>query len=619
MTFRSRAGEGRVSFLREVDLGKDFPPYVEIGGKLGFIPNLYRAQSLLPYTIEALAELDSAILLREKALSRVFKEQLLLCLCASWRSSYCVAQHSRILSSLGVPEAQIERLLADDCQAGLSPAETALLDYGLKLSHYGPWIRAQDVEKLRALGHDYDSIYEAALVTALASYICTLAAGLAPEPDAAPRKLPSGDGNAPGSSARIKAPHGPPTTLTRGPYVPTLYRSPMTFRPFKLLQESHGYVPNFFRAQTMWPEMVEPVADAVVKILMPEDVLSRAQKEYILLAVSAANLNSYCVAVHCNLLRGLGVSPEEGDQIAVDYRESVLSPADKAMVDFALKVTARPSEFGRQDIEGLRARGFTEEQVLECLAVTALNNFANTLQLGLGIVPDFEPPEAFEQKKLHLSAHAIRPTPEEQAAPAPARAVEDPDAGLVAEAQGGNLDAFEALVRRHSRTVYRCLMAILGNPDEAQDAMQDAFLSAFRHIARFQGRSKFSTWLVSITRNTALQRLRDRREMESLDEQGHESEAEFRPRQVRAWGDDPERMYSQSETQQIVQKAIMGLPANYRVAVILRDVEQFRTDEVAKQLGLSVPALKARLLRGRLMLREALSPYFAEGVGRSAR
>ena len=82
--------------------------------------------------------------------------------------------------------------------------------------------------------------------------------------------------------------------------------------------------------------------------------------------------------------------------------------------------------------------------------------------------------------------------------------LQDADAELVAQAQGGSLEAFEELVRRHTQLIYRTLMAILGNPADAQDAMQDTLLSAFKHISGFQGRSKFSTWLVSIARNTAL-------------------------------------------------------------------------------------------------------------------
>ena len=117
-------------------------------------------------------------------------------------------------------------------------------------------------------------------------------------------------------------------------------------------------------------------------ILLPEDTLTRSQKESILLAVSAANLNSYCVAVHCNLLRGLGVPAEEGDQIAVDHHRSSLTEADKALLDFAIKLGSRFSEFSPEDMIRLRAVGFIDPQILECEVVTALNNFANCLQDG---------------------------------------------------------------------------------------------------------------------------------------------------------------------------------------------------------------------------------------------
>ena len=165
--------------------------------------------------------------------------------------------------------------------------------------------------------------------------------------------------------------------------------------------------------------------------------------------------------------------------------------------------------------------------------------------------------------------------------------------------------------------LFRSLMAILGDPEEAQDAMQDAFLNAFKHIGEFQRRSKFSTWLVSIARNAALERLRGRKNMESLDEGGLEGEEEFRPRQVRTWQDNPEQMYSETEIRGLVERGVMRLPAKYRVVVMLRDIEQLSTEEVAQELGLSVPALKARLLRGRLMLRELLSPHFTVSARRT--
>ena len=173
------------------------------------------------------------------------------------------------------------------------------------------------------------------------------------------------------------------------------------------------------------------------------------------------------------------------------------------------------------------------------------------------------------------------------------------------------MDAFEELVRRHTQLIYRALIAILGDGAEAQDAMQDTLLSAFKHIGSFQGRSKFSTWLVSIARNAALQRLRGRRNTESLDQNDTEDDRAFRPRQIAAWQDNPEQSHSRTEMRQLVEKGLLQLPAKYRVIVMLRDIEQLSTDDVARQLGLSVPAVKTRLLRGRLILREWLSPHLA--------
>jgi RNA polymerase sigma-70 factor (ECF subfamily) len=249
--------------------------------------------------------------------------------------------------------------------------------------------------------------------------------------------------------------------------------------------------------------------------------------------------------------------------------------------------------------------------------VTALNNFANFLQAGLGIEHDFDPPLAFEQKKAHLTAVFARPT--EQASPVSSAAadVEDPDAELTAHARAGNLEAFEELIRRHSRLVYRALTAILGNQDHAQDAMQDVMLSAYEHIAGFQSRSKFSTWLVSIARNKAIEYLRKRKNEVSLDESVFGEDQDFRPRELRDWVDNPEQAYSRQEIQQLIEKGIMALPAKYRTVVMLRDIEHLSIEEIARQLGLSVPAVKVRLLRGRLMLREWLTPHFAPGARRA--
>ena len=312
------------------------------------------------------------------------------------------------------------------------------------------------------------------------------------------------------------------------------------------------------------------------------------------------------------------MSTDEGEQIALDHHRSSLPDADKAMLDFAIKLGSKFPEYSLDDVTRLRAVGFTDQQILECEVVTALNNFANVLQMGLGIEHDFEPPLAFEQKKANLCAALDRPTAEGSSISPVTMPVEDPDAELTAQAQAGSLDAFEELMRRHSRLVYRALAAILGDPDQAQDAMQDVMLSAYEHVAGFQARSKFSTWLVSIARNKAIEYLRKRKNEISLDEASFREDQDFRPRELRAWVDNPEQAYSRLEVQQLIEKGIMALPAKYRTVVMLRDIEQLAIEETARQLGLSVPTVKVRLLRGRLMLREWLAPHFAAGSRRAA-
>ena len=597
-----------MSFLSEAQLENRSGPLVAFQEAHGFIPNLLRAQTLLPRVIEAQAILENAVSLREGAISRVQKERILLSVAADRQDTYCVAVDSKLLSSLGLSDGQIDNLLNDSSHADLSAADFASLQFCLKLSRHAPSVCWQDIEALRTCGFGDESIFEAVVVTALAVYRCTLSLGLGPEPDFGPRKLPSTRID----QLRGPAPHGllhdaHKGAQRKGPYVHAPYLSAKTFAPFAVIQKSHGFIPNFFRAQTLRPDLLEAELEAVGRILLPEDALTRVQKECILLAVSAANLNSYCVAMHCNMLRGLGMPSEDGDQVAVDHHESNLPDPDKALLDFAVKLGARRSAISHEDVVKLKTLGFTEEQILECVVVTALNNFANTLQMGLGIEPDFAPPPVFEENKMHLSAAALTPMQREGAVHLVT--LQDADSELVAQAQGGQLDAFEELVRRHTQLIYRTLMAILGNALDAQDAMQDTLLSAFKHISGFQGRSKFSTWLVSIARNTALQSLRGRKNVDSLDGGEYEEDRDFRPRQIKAWQDNPEQCHSKAEIRQLVERGLLQLPAKYRVVVMLRDIEQLSGDDVSRQLGLSVPTVKTRLLRGRLMLREWLSPH----------
>jgi RNA polymerase sigma-70 factor (ECF subfamily) len=300
---------------------------------------------------------------------------------------------------------------------------------------------------------------------------------------------------------------------------------------------------------------------------------------------------------------------EESDQIAVDHHQANLSKANKTLLDFALKLTSRPSQVGQDDIDSLRRDDFTEEQILETVAVTALNNFFNTLQMGLGTTPDTEPVRIFGPNDVHPSARFDRLSE---------GAAVDPDSDLVVRVQDdGDLDAFEELISRHSRRIYRTLLAIVGNIQDAEDAMQDTFLKAFQHIGKFERRSKFSTWLTKIATNTAMQRLRERGRFENIDD-GPDGDEDFRPRQIQAWEDDPEELYSQAERRGLVEKELMKLPLKFRLVLVLRDIEQLSGEEAAAALGIGIPALKARLFRGRLMLREALSSHFSVGTKRMA-
>ncbi len=438
-----------MSFLSQVELGDEFGPFVVFQEALGFIPNLLRAQTLLPRAIEAQAKLESAMRLQERAISRVQKERIFLSIAGDRQDTYSVAVDSKVISSLGVPDSQIDDLLNRYHHAGLSAPNLASLQFCLKLSRNPLSVCSKDIEALRACGFDDESILEAVVVTALAVYRCTLSVGLGPEPNFESRKIASTRFVPPleGASHGL-LPDNHEAARRKGPYVSAPYLSPKTFAPFAIVQKSHGFIPNFFRAQTLRPDLLEAELEAESRILQPEDLLTRMQKECILLAVSAANLNSYCVAVHCNLLRGLGMPPEEGDQIAVDHHHSGLSEADRALLDFAVKLGTRASEFSCEDIVKLQSLGFTEEQILECEVVTALNNFANTLQMGLGIEPDFEPPLVLQENKVYLPVTDRRHTSNGRIPPA-SDTVQGPDAGLVAQAQSGKLEAFEELVRRH--------------------------------------------------------------------------------------------------------------------------------------------------------------------------
>jgi RNA polymerase sigma-70 factor (ECF subfamily) len=192
----------------------------------------------------------------------------------------------------------------------------------------------------------------------------------------------------------------------------------------------------------------------------------------------------------------------------------------------------------------------------------------------------------------------------------PSAIVRSDEGVLVSAAKAGDLAAFEELVNRYESRIFRLTMNITQNREDAQDATQDAFLKSYQNLDRFQGDSRFYTWLVRIAVNEALMRLRKRRpNVVSLDEPV-ETEDDLIPQQLQDWDPTPEQRYVQTEMNSILTEAVGKLDPIFRTVFMLRDVEQVSTEETAELLGISVPAVKSRLLRARLKLREYLTPFF---------
>src|SRR5678816_2506279 len=182
---------------------------------------------------------------------------------------------------------------------------------------------------------------------------------------------------------------------------------------------------------------------------------------------------------------------------------------------------------------------------------------------------------------------------------------------LVQAAQQGDISAFEQLVSRYDRNVFRIAQHITQNREDAEDVVQDAFLKAYQKLDQFQGNSKFYTWIVRIAVNEALMKLRKRKsdKLVSMDEDVETDEGTI-TREFADWSPNPEQQYNQAELNDILSRTIQGLPASFRTVFVLRDVEGLSTEETADALGLSIPAVKSRLLRARLQLRERLNKYF---------
>jgi RNA polymerase sigma-70 factor, ECF subfamily len=193
------------------------------------------------------------------------------------------------------------------------------------------------------------------------------------------------------------------------------------------------------------------------------------------------------------------------------------------------------------------------------------------------------------------------------------------DDELVRLAQGGENRAFDELVRRYQDKVYRLSYKILRHEDDAAEALQDAFLSAYRGLGNFKAESTFSTWLYRIATNASLMKYRKRRDNHVSLDQSQSTNEDAEPLQLPDWSAQPPEELLTAETRQVMAEGIARLPEELRTVFVLRDIEELSNAEVAEILDLSVAAVKSRLHRGRIQLRERLNRYFTDRMTKKDR
>ena len=188
------------------------------------------------------------------------------------------------------------------------------------------------------------------------------------------------------------------------------------------------------------------------------------------------------------------------------------------------------------------------------------------------------------------------------------------DSELVSKAQKGDTQAYSELVERHESKVYGLCLKMLGSPEDAEDCLQEVFIKAFEALPGFRQDAKFSTWIYRIATNACLMRIRKKKlDTVPIDKPvtiGHESV----PRQIPDWTTDPSSDVMNEELSTVLTKHINELAPDNRIVFVLRDIHGLSTDDTASVLGLSVPAVKSRLHRARLFLREKLTDYFSRGT-----
>ena len=161
------------------------------------------------------------------------------------------------------------------------------------------------------------------------------------------------------------------------------------FPAFATIREELGFLPNFFTAQTLRPDLIEAEINLTAAIMMKEGALTRKQKEYIFLVCSAENLSTYCVNAHCEIYRMLNIEGPAPEQIAINHRDAEISSADRTLLDFCSKLNHQAPKINPADIKNLHTADFNDQQILEAVILVGYIKFSNIVASGLGTVPDF--------------------------------------------------------------------------------------------------------------------------------------------------------------------------------------------------------------------------------------
>jgi RNA polymerase sigma-70 factor (ECF subfamily) len=191
------------------------------------------------------------------------------------------------------------------------------------------------------------------------------------------------------------------------------------------------------------------------------------------------------------------------------------------------------------------------------------------------------------------------------------------DADLIISARNGDVAAFEALVARYRSRVYSLALRMLQNPTDAEEVVQETFFSAYQNLPNFRGEAQFGSWLHRICANFCLMRLRHQKVVNSATEDLVTPEFDDRGHLVVGEGTDWSRRADErvmdAELREAIEKAVAKLPPEHRAVFLLKDTEDLSYEEIAEAVGASVPAVKSRLHRARLALRQAIDEFFADG------